>query len=362
MKKILFLTFLLFSVHSFLLAQSKTGFSKTWVVMVSLLEWADTSLSTFDKAGRIDEKMIHFFKNNGVPANQILYLKDKQASTSTVRSEFVKFIKQANKEDKLFFYYAGHGYKNEADKVCFVTYKGDEWSAEEIVQTVNTNFAGNMAFFTADCCNSGGLANEIKKYPQRAYVALNSVVPTNTSTSNWTFSNALLYGLQGKNFIDFDNNGAITVSELAKYIDEEMATVEGQKAYYFIPNNMKNWVVANNVPVKKNLLVGKRVKVAYDGQDYLGFVEDADGKNNYKVRFYSYTNNESEWLTLNRLKSFSCEKDLPIGSKVSALSAYDDKWYPGKVINKFLCLHLVHYDGYDSEWDEWIAPQKIKKL
>ena len=33
-----------------------------------------------------------------------------------------------------------------------------------------------------------------------------------------------------------------------------------------------------------------------------------------------------------------------------------------KVIKKFLCLHLVHYDDYDSEWDEWVGYGKIEKM
>ena len=354
------LAIILIGSNAIVSAQTKTGFSKTWVFMVSLVEFSDTSLASFDKEGRIDSKILNFFKNNGVPPNQIVYLKDKQAATSSIRAEFANFLKRATKGDKLFFYYSGHGYINEKDKVCFATFKGDEWSAEEIVSTVNNNFAGDKAFFTADCCNSGGLAKEVQKYPQREYAALNSVVPTSTSTGNWTFSNALLYGLQGKNFIDYNNNGNITLEELAKYIDEEMAVVEGQKAYYYIPTSMKNWVVTNNVPIKKNLLVGSRVMVDYGGEDYMGFVEEADAKNNFKIRFYSYTNNETEWLNISRLKPFACSKDYKIGTKVKALSRYDEKWYPGKVIKKFLCLHLVHFDNYDSEWDEWMAPKNIE--
>jgi hypothetical protein len=356
------LILLLVCSHTFLNAQTKTGFGKTWVFMVSLVEWEDTSIPSFEKDGRIDSKIIDFFKKNGIPANQILYLKDKEANTDKVRAEFVEFLKKAKKEDNLFFYYSGHGYKNDDDKVCFTTYKGADWSAEEIVSNVNTYFAGNKAFFTADCCNSGGLSLEAKKYPQREYVSLNSVVPTNKSTGNWTFSNALLYGLEGKNFIDFNNNGNISVSELAKYIDEEMAIVEGQKAFFHIPENMKNWVVTKNVPIKKNLLVGSRVMVDYDGEDYMGFVEDADVNNNFKVRFYSYTNNESEWIKLNRIKPLAFLNDYKLGEKVNALSNLDDKMYPGKVIKKFLTLHLIHFDGYDSIWDEWVDSKHIEKM
>jgi len=357
------LVVLLLSISvSFSHAQTKTGFGKTWVFMVSLVEWEDTTLAKFDKEGRIDSKINEFFKNNNIPSNQIVYLTDKKATTNAIRSEFINFLKQAKKEDNLFFYYSGHGYKNDDDKVCFATYKGDEWSAEEIVSTVNNNFAGNKAFFTADCCNSGGLSLEVKKYPNREYIALNSVVPTSTSTGNWTFSNALLYGLQGKSFLDFNNNGNITVDELARYIDEEMAIVEEQKAFYYIPTSMKNWVVTKNVPLKKNLLVGSRVMVNTDGQDFMGFVEDADLKNNFKIRYYSYTNQESEWVSLGKIKPCTFVDDFNIGNKVKALSNFDSLWYTGKVINKFLTLHLIHYDGYESQWDEWISTKHLKKL
>ena len=361
MKYCLFILLLLFTT-TFLNAQPKTGFGKTWVFMVSLVEWEDTTLSKFDKEGRIDTKIIDFFKKNDIPSNQIVYLIDKKATTNTIRSEFVNFLKQAKKEDNLFFYYSGHGYKNDDDKVCFATYKGDEWSAEEIVSTVNNNFAGNKAFFTADCCNSGGLSLEAKKHPNREYVALNSVVPSSISTGNWTFSNALLYGLQGKSFLDFNNNGNITVEELSRYIDEEMAIIEGQKAYYYIPPSMKNWVVTKNVLIKKNLLIGSRVMVNNDGEDYLGFVEDADLKNNFKIRYYSYTNHESEWVSLGKIKPYFFVDEFNIGTKVKALSNFDSTWYTGKVIKKFLSLHLIHYDGYDSEWDEWIPTKHLKKL
>ncbi|WP_435356434.1 Tudor-knot domain-containing protein [Emticicia sp. SJ17W-69] len=361
MKNII-LCFLLLLSNLSVIAQTKTGFSRTWVFMVGVLEWADAnSFASFEKKERVDAKIMRFFQNNGVPSNQIKYLKDQQATTKSVRAAFVSFLKQAQKGDRLFFYYCGHGYKNEGEKVCFANYQGEDWSAEEIVRTVNENFAGNQAFFTADCCNSGGLVKEVQKYPLREYVALSSVVPTDVSTGNWTFSNALLYGLQGKNFIDINNNGSITLDELSKYIDEEMAVVEGQKAAYFVPKSMKNWEVSSNISLKKNQRIGERVMVDYGGEDYMGFIEGADANNKFNVRFYSYTNNETDWVEAARLKSFSCAKDLPIGTKVQALSGVDKKWYPAKVIQKFSCLHYIHYDGYGSEWDEWISPENIKK-
>ncbi|CAH0995622.1 hypothetical protein EMA8858_01746 [Emticicia aquatica] len=329
--------------------------------MVGVLEWADSNnFASFEKKDRLDNKIMSFFQNNGVPSNQIMYLKDKQATTKAVREAFAPFLKKAQKDDVLFFYYCGHGYKNDANKVCFANYQGADWTVEEIVRTVNENFAGNTAFFTADCCNSGGLALEAQKYKTKNYTALNSVVPTNVSTGNWTFSNALLYALQGQNFVDTNNNGQITLNELTTYIDQEMAVVEGQKASYFVPAKMSNWAITSNISKKSDTRIGERVFVNYDGEDWLGFIVEAKKAGKYKVRFYSYTNNETDWVEESRIKSFTCKKEFPIGASVKVFSVSDKKWYPAKVLKKFSCLHYIHYKDYDSEWDEWVSQENIK--
>ncbi|MFN8358219.1 MAG: caspase family protein [Spirosomataceae bacterium] len=362
MQKYLFLLLLSLSLGSQAQPVS-SGFDPqhTWVFMVGVLEWADVNqFASFDKQGRVDANIMRFFQNQGVPNSHLTYLKDQQATTQAVRAAFVPFLKQAQKGDVLFFYYCGHGYKNQAKQVCFANYQGADWSAEEIVRTVHENFAGNTAFFAADCCNSGGLALEAQKYPSRQYVALNSVVPTDVSTGNWTFSNALLYGLRGRNFVDTNQNGAISLEELAAYIDEELAVVEGQKAAYFIPNTMKTWNIATQVPAKKNPRIGERIWANYDGKDWLGFIIGAGDTNKFNVRFYSYTNNETDWVEANRLKPFVCNKNFSVGASVQVYYPADKKWYPAKVLKKFSCLHYIHYDGYGSEWDEWATPANIR--
>jgi len=361
MKKVyLLFVMILLSLNG--ICQEKLDYGRTWVFMVGVLEWADVNtFASFDKQGRVDAKIMKFFEKNGVPANQMLYIKDKNATTNAVKLGFTSFLKQAKKGDILFFYYCGHGYKNDGGKVCFANYKGADWTAEEIVKTVNENFAGNTALFTADCCNSGGLAKEVQKYKTRNYAALNSVVPTDVSTGNWTFSNALLYALEGRNFVDVDNNGTIQLGELAQYIDTEMAVVEGQKAAYFVPANMNNWTISSGIRAKKSNKVGERVMVDYDGTDWLGFIENVEADKNIKVRFYSYTNNEVDIVEPSRVKPFKCANDFPIGASVKVYSAGYEKWYSAKVLKKFSCLHYIHYIEYDSEWDEWVSPANIKK-
>jgi hypothetical protein len=215
--------------------------------------------------------------------------------------------------------------------------------------------------FTADCCNSGTLAKEVQKYKNRNYAALNSVVPTDVSTGNWTFSNALLYALKGKNFVDTDNNGKIQLGELSAYIDNEMAVVEGQKASSFIPVGMINYTLSGGVMAKENRSIGEKVLVDYNGTKWLGFIEGVEAGNKLKVRLYSYTNNEVDLVDPARVSPFKCPSDFPIGTDVKVYSVSYKNWYPAVVLKKFSCLHYIHYTGYDAEWDEWVSPANIKK-
>ncbi len=361
-KKLPFILFFFF-ITGKTIAQPTSYFDKnSWVFMVGVLEWSDKNeFASFDKRGRVDAKILKFFQDSGIATDHIVYLKDKEATTSEVKKAFANFLKKAKKDDLLFFYYCGHGYHNDKNNVCFANYSGGDWTTNEIVKAVDLNFAGKTAIFVADCCNSGGLADEAQKYKTKNFVALNSVVPKDLSTGNWTFSNALLYGLQGKNFVDTDNNGSLTLSELAQYIDQEMAIVEGQKAAYFIPQNLKNLAITNGIAKRKDKKIGEHVWVDYDGEDYLGFVTATDPTKGLNVRFYSYTNNELEWVATNRTKPFTCQSDFSVGALVRVYSIYDEKWMKARVLKKFSCLHYIKYEGFGSEWDEWVSPEKIKK-
>ena len=106
--------------------------------------------------------------------------------------------------------------------------------------------------------------------------------------------------------MDTDQNGNITLGELANYIYEEMAVVEVQKAVYFVPETLRTWAISSNVPPKKDKRIGQRIQVDYDGTDWLGFVVDSDAGKKFNVRFYSYTNNETDWVASCLLYTSRC--------------------------------------------------------
>lgn len=334
--------------------------NKTYVFVVGVLEWERSErFASFEKKGRIDAKIVEFWRQKGVPESQIVYLQDTQATTKEVKERLDAFLRSTTPESTLFFYYCGHGYRNAAKQVCFANYRGANWPVEEIVAQINEQFRGTNVLLTADCCNSGELAVQAARYPKRRMAALCSVVPTDISTGNWTFSNALLYALQGQVYTDTNQDRRVSLGELASYIDDEMAYVEGQKSSSYVPSSLSNWALSVGIPPKTHPRIGERVSVNYDGQDYTGFVAEARA-GEFNIRFYSYTNHETDWVAQQRAKPLRFAK-YPNGSSVEVYSAPYKAWYPAKVLRTSACLHFIHYEGYGNEWDEWVPPARIRQ-
>ena len=40
---------------------------------------------------------------------------------------------------------------------------------------------------------------------------------------------------------------------------------------------------------------------------------------------------------------------------------WQGKWWPAKVLDAKGGSHLITYDGYGKEWDEWVTSKRIRK-
>ena len=71
--------------------------AKTWVFCVGLLEWQHPDLwSSFPECqkDRRDEQLVKYFRDAGVPDDQITYLQDAEATRSRIEQEFVESARQ----------------------------------------------------------------------------------------------------------------------------------------------------------------------------------------------------------------------------------------------------------------------------
>jgi hypothetical protein len=279
---------------------------RTWVFVVGLLRWENEEMfDSFPQTNRRDAQLVTLFQQQGVPANQIVFLKDGQATTRRVRSSFRSFLSQAAPGDLLFFYYTGHGYKSDDERrTFFATYDAGEntegWGTDSIVSDIETYFKGSRALLTADTCYSGSLSAQTQRLARRvSYATLTSSSASQLSTQNWTFTEMLLAGFRGHSYADRNADGEVMLSELAEDIKDDMAFAEGQRSTFVTTGGFPgNLLVAT---AKTDSLISRRVEVRSEGDWYKARIIDARGAN-YLVHFYGYEDGDDEWVTIRQIR------------------------------------------------------------
>src|SRR5271170_3812867 len=79
--------------------------AKTRVFIVSLARFKGDRLHSFTPEDRLDDQFAELFRERGVPASQIVLLKDEQATTQNVQREFASFLRRSRSGETLFFYF-----------------------------------------------------------------------------------------------------------------------------------------------------------------------------------------------------------------------------------------------------------------
>ena len=354
---------------------------RTWVFAVGILQFQHKDLfESFPQKNRRDAQLMEFFRQQGVPESQIVFLKDSQATTRRVENSFTAFLSKAGPDDLLFFYYTGHGYKSDDEQTTyFATYDDSEdsegWTTDSIIRDIEKHFKGSRALLTADTCFSGTLAQQTRQLGRRvSYATLASATSNHTSTENWTFTEMLLGGLRGKSFADTNGDGQVTLSELAQDIKDDMAFAEDQKAVFVATANFQPEMQLALAERKIDPLISSRLEVRSEGDWYKARVIDArDGT--YRVHYFGFEDSDDEWVTRRQFRvpnSSSIASDsrggvngqrqsteYRIGANVEV--NWHGKWYAAKIIDAKEARYRVHYAGYDDSWDEWIPNQRIRR-
>jgi len=263
---------------------------RTWVFVVGLLKFQHRDIfNSFPQTNRRDAQLVEFFRQQGVPEEQIVFLKDAQATSRRIETSFPAFLAKANPNDLLFFYYTGHGYKSDDEsRTFFATYDASEdadgWATDSIVRDIEKYFKGSRALLTADTCYSGSLTADVQRLSRRvSYASLTSSSANHTSTENWTFTEMLLAGLRGQSFADLNGDGEVSLSELAQDVKEDMAFAEQQRSTFTTTGNFPSEMLLAPAMRKIDPLISQRVQVRSEGDWYKARVIDAHG-GSYRVQ------------------------------------------------------------------------------
>jgi RNA binding chromodomain-containing protein len=337
---------------------------KTWVFVVGTLKWKDSaSFSSFDQKNRRDAEVVEFFRSQGVPPGQVLYLQDEAATTARIQESLEQLLSRTAPGDLLFLYYCGHGFKDDRGVNYFASFDASDsvqgWAMAAIPRTIEAHFKGSRALLAADCCYSGALANAVKRLGSRvSYAVLTSSSASQLSTGNWTFTEALLDGLRGSPGCDRDNNGWVTLEELGAYAVEDMATGEEQLAVFATSGAFDRKTVLSQADKKLHPRVGERVEVLYGGKYWPARIVDVKGAR-IKVHWLGVKGYADEFVEAGTVRPLQVETPTyRVGANVEV--EWKGKWYPAKVLEVKGPIYYIHYTGYGNEWDEWVSSKRMR--
>lgn len=338
---------------------------RTWVFFVSLVKWKDTeSFEAFDSKIRKDGILLSSFRKRGVPEDQIVYLKDTAATTSAVTTRFAEFLEKAAPDDWVFVYFQGHGYKTDAGVPYLATYDVDDrvlgWKFDAVPNAIERYFKGSHAIIALDNCYSGAMASAVSKVKRRvSYAVFASSMASQESTGNWTFTEAMISAFNGASYADENHDGKVTLAELGDNASQDMLYGEEQVATIAFTNGFDPQTVIATAAPATSPRIGERVE-AYSVDDwYRGYIEDVSG-GKFKIHYYGYEPSDDEWVTAKMIRVPQSASLYKIGDRVEV--EWKKKWFPAHVLNIKGGSHLVSYDDYDSDENEWVSTNRIRKI
>ncbi len=329
--------------------------AKTWAFAVGVIAYPGGQ--AWPEEDRRDAEMIRELQARGVPASQITFITDKNATLAAVRASFEAFVASAPADAVLWLYFTGHGTRSETGVTEFALYD-TKWPIPDVFSTIERRFPGRTALLFADCCYSGALGMEAMLRAGRvSYGALTSSLACTVSTGAWTFTECLIAGLRGAIPLDNDGTGLVTLAELARFAEREMAFNDGQLSTFVTTNGFDPKLVLASGTKRAHPLIGEYVEARWsDGRWYPGRIERLNG-NKFLIRWAGYKETENEEVEERNIRPYSAREHAP-GTRVTV--EWRGAWYPAQVLTARCGIHLVHYDDFEPIWDEWVSSSRIR--
>ncbi len=308
--------------------------------------------------GRRDQALLEALVARGVPREKVATVWDQEATVARITEVLRAHLEASEPGEFFFFYYAGHGDRDEHGNGTFWVYDG-ALPMSEVFRWVERSFRGEAAFVTADCCCSGSLALDAAMRAGRvACAALTSSLSTVSSTGNWTFTNCLVDGFEGRLAVDRDGDGVLRLDELAAYTEQRMANLEGQLSTFCATNGFPADFVLGRARPAADPRVGTVMEASWE--DAWLRVEVLDVREGeVLVHWLGYGSDEDAWVREDEVRPWEPPRFEP-GARVAVHDAEGDAWWPAEVLAHRRGMHLVRYDDYGPHWDEWVAHDRLR--
>lgn len=338
--------------------------ARTVVFAAGLLRWRRHDLyDSFPRVERRDRALVETLMRRGVPEARITHLTDRAATLEAARNGLAASLAAAGPEDTFLFYWAGHGDRTDSGASYAVPFDGGDDTPssclgyEEVVRAVEGSRAARALLF-ADTCYSGAIADQAVARgggPARAGFGASSA--SQTSTGAWTFTDAIISAFDGTAYADRDRDRIVTVSDLSRFVQEEMAFADGQLANVQQTADFPLTLQLAAAAAAPCTRFGERVEVLGDGTWWPATItgEPPDGR--LDVHYDGYTERWDATVTVDETRPYA-PTQYRSGTRVSV--QWNEAWYPATVRDARLGVHFVHYDDYAETWDEWVSIDRIR--
>jgi hypothetical protein len=343
---------------------------KTHALIVGVLEWQDEGLVPYPKENRQDRALEAQLIADGVPAQNIIFIEDKAATLDSMVAALSEIALKSH--HTLIFYYAGHGMR-EGNTTFFANYDVDTkrkaetgFSMNDLGSILQKRWKGERLLLFADCCHSGALATVVKLYEGSDVRAacITSVVASNVSTERWTFTESLIKVFAGDWVVDANKNCSITFSEADTFIQQEMHYRENQLTYAVATSIFESDFVFRKCGIcdiakfpDSPWKLMQYVECEWEGKWWIAQIIDIRD-NEWKVHYINYDESWDEWVDGSRLRK-PVGLDVKPGDRIEV--EWEGTWWKAEVVEIKGDFAFIHYDGYGSEWDEWVTRERMRK-
>jgi hypothetical protein len=389
----------------------------TYGVLAGVLTFSDPGVTGFATELRKDRELRDVLVQRGVPEANLVLLLDAEARESAVSAALTKTATRAPRGSTLLFYYAGHGARDRTGRPYFVAHdttgQKNALFIDRIATAIDASFHGKRVVLMADCCYSGTLKAVAEKLPRLDSIVLTSADASNLSTSNWTFTQTVIDGLSGDAFADANGDGRVTLGELDHEVGQAMKYREAQRHGFFVrgvaldeqiarargrpPTERKgrfaagdyvrvharrmarvvepgesdsvvrfyDYNQARDERVKNTALApstfrrfprDSAIRVLWGGKTWDARILKTDGDFHF-ITYPGWPSYWDEWVLSDRIVT---EDAVRKASAEKVEVEWRGHWYPAVILQQARSRYLVHYVGYDSSWDEWVTPDRVR--
>jgi hypothetical protein len=220
---------------------------KRWAVVIGVGQYEAENIPDLDFAPADARAVRDFLQSDAAgPFDEVLYLENEQATGAAMREALFVFLQQADWDDLVVIYYAGHGAPDPGrpDNLYLLPTDTDldalaatGFPMWDVKTALRRQIAAERVIVIADACHSAGTAdgetvggsdsNEIAGGFQQLFSPSRRLMMTAADTNEFSledarwgghgvFTHFLLDGLRGAG--DLDANGIVTFTELFQHV------------------------------------------------------------------------------------------------------------------------------------------------